>query len=287
MFIKRSFWVFALALVLVFSAGCGFFGGQISPAPTDASLTVTFLDVGQADCTLVQDHGKTLLIDAGTNDGAKKLVSTLRQKGVRKIDMLVGTHPHEDHIGGMDSVIQNFTIGAVFMPDVTNTTKTFNDVMVAISSKGLKISVPRPGDSFMLGQSAGTFLAPNSPKYEDLNDYSIVIRLQFENTSFLFTGDAQTLSEQEMLARGFNLKSDVLKVGHHGSYTSTSPPFLAAVSPRYAVIMVGKGNDYGHPHQETLQKLSAAGVQIYRTDLNGDITFNSDGSSLSVRTRRQ
>jgi len=169
---------------------------------------------------------------------------------------------------------------------VSYSTRTFEDVLAAISARGLKITVPKPADTFILGQATGLFLAPNSSAYDDINNYSIVIRLQYGNNSFLFTGDAQTLSEQEMLVRGFNLKSDVLKVGHHGSSSSTSAAFLSAVSPRFAVIMVGKNNDYGHPHQETLQKLKEAGARIFRTDLNGNITFNSDGDALTVQTQR-
>jgi competence protein ComEC len=284
--IKRYLITLALALILALAAGCGLFGGQTPPASPEARLTVTFLDTGQADCTLVQDHGKTLLIDAGGNDGARKLVSTLRQKGVKKIDVLVGTHPHEDHIGGLDTVIKNFDIGTLYLPDVTATTATFEAVLAAISSKNLKISVPRPGDSFRLDQAAGTFLAPNNGSYEEINNYSIVIRLQLGNNSFLLTADAQSESEQGMLTQGFNLKSDVLKVGHHGSFSSTSRGFIWAVSPRYAVIFVGKDNDYNHPHPETVQRLTAAGVRILRTDLNGEITFISDGTNLTVRTER-
>ena len=235
---------------------------------------------------MVQDGTKTLLIDAGTNDGAASLVSKLLQRGVHQIDVLIGTHPHEDHIGGMDTIIKNFAIGAIYLPDVTSTTLSFEYVLAAISDKGLKISIPRPVETLTLGQSTITFLAPNRSSYDEINNYSIVTRLQLGNTSFLFTGDAQNLSEQEMLTLGFNLKSDVLKVGHHGSISSTSPAFLAAVSPRFGAIFVGKDNDYGHPHQETLQKLSAAGVKVYRTDLNGNIVFRSDGSSLTVETQR-
>jgi competence protein ComEC len=135
---------------------------------------------------------------------------------------------------------------------------------------------------FNLGNAQCTVLAPNSATYQDMNNYSVVIKVVFGSNSFLFTGDAQTQSEQEMLARGYNLQADVLKVGHHGSDTATSPAFLAAVKPKYAVIEVGAGNDYGHPHAITLQKLAAAGVTVYRTDLNGNVTITSDGSNISI-----
>jgi competence protein ComEC len=281
MSIKRHLVALVFILTAFVSASCNLSFGQNSPISPDSPLTVTFLDV-----TLVQDGVKTLLIDAGTNDRATSLVSRLKKRGVHQIDVLIGTHPHEDHIGGMDTIIKNFNIGAIYLPDVTSTTQSFEDVLTAISVKGLKISIPTPSETLPLSQSTITFLAPDSSAYNEINNYSIVNRVQFGKTSFLFTGDAQNLSEQEMLTLGFNLKSDVLKVGHHGSFSSTSPAFLAAVSPRYGAIFVGKDNDYGHPHQETLQKLSASGVRVYRTDLNGNIVFRSDGSSLTVETGR-
>jgi competence protein ComEC len=286
MVMRRHLVALVFVLTAFITASCNLSFGQNSPVSPEAPLTITFLDVGQADCIFVQAGTKTLLIDAGTNDGSASLVSRLQQKGVHQIDVLIGTHPHEDHIGGMDTIIKNFAIGAIYLPDVTSTTPSFEDVLTAISDKGLKISIPRLFETLTLGQSTITFLAPNSSSYDEINNYSIVTRLQFGNTSFLFSGDAQNHSEQEMLPGGFNLKSDVLKIGHHGSFSSTSPAFLAAVSPRYAVIFVAKDNDYGHPHQETLQKLSAAGVQVYRTDLNGDIVFRSDGSGLTIETQR-
>jgi competence protein ComEC len=244
------------------------------------------LDVGQADSTLVQCDNSTMLIDAGTKITANSLVNTLKHMGIRKFDVVVATHPHEDHIGGMDAVINQFDIGKVYMPQVSTTTTTYSDLMRAVRVKGLTITTPVPGNGFNLGSANCNILAPNSSTYEDLNNYSIVIRLLYGNASFLFTGDAQMASENEMLAKGYTLKSDVLKVGHHGSYDATSQKFLNAVSPQYAVIMAGEGNDYGHPHKETLDKLKAAGIKVYRTDLNGNIRFISDGLNITVKTGR-
>jgi competence protein ComEC len=282
----KYYLILVLALLVVLSVSCQFLPSTILQTSAPAGLRVTFLDVGQADSILIQVDGSTMLIDAGTNSTADKLVNMLKSKGINKFDVIAGTHPHEDHIGGMDAVINSFNIEKIYMPQVSTTTKTFDDVLQAIKNHGLVITSPEPGTSFSLNSAICTILAPNSPQYEDLNDYSIVIQLLYGNTSFLFTGDAQADSEKEILAKGYTLQSDVLKVGHHGSSSSTSPEFLKAVSPRYAIISVGKDNDYGHPHRETLDKLNASGINIFRTDLNGSITFNSDGGKLTIKTEK-
>lgn len=256
-------------------------------SPTSSSsqpLTVSFLNVGQADCTVIQYGNSAMIIDAGGNSGATSLVTKLKNMNISKFDVVVGTHPHEDHIGGLDAVINNFNIGTIYMPKVSHNTKTFEDVLLAIKNKGLTVTTPVPGASFTLGGDVQcTILAPNSQSYSELNSYSIVLKVTFNGKAFLFTGDAEVDSEREMLAKGYDLKAEVLKVGHHGSTSSTSTEFLKAASPEYAVIFVGVNNTYGHPHQETLDKLNAAGVKIYRTDLSGgDIKFVVSGDKISV-----
>jgi competence protein ComEC len=254
--------------------------------PSGSSLKVTVIDVGQADSILITAGSHSMLIDAGTNEAADTIVSFIKDQGITKLDYVIGTHPHEDHIGGMDAVINTFDIDKVILPDAQTNTKTFEDVLNAISDKGLKITSPVPGTIYSLGNANFTILAPNASEYSDTNNYSVVVKVVFGNTSFLFMGDAQTLSEKEILAKGLDIKADCLKVGHHGSDTSTSDDFLNAVNPKYAIIPVGKDNDYGHPSNETIQKLTDADIKIYRTDEMGTITAVSDGTSITFSTEK-
>jgi competence protein ComEC len=227
-----------------------------------------------------------MLIDAGTNASTTTLLNDIRSLGITRFDVVIATHPHEDHVGGLDAVINQFDVGTIYMPKVAATTKTFTDVLTVIKNKGLTVTTPISGTTFSFGPAQCTILAPNGQSHTETNDYSIVVKLAYGTTSFLFTGDAQVESEKEMLAKGYDLKSDVLKVGHHGSTSSTSAEFLKAVAPWWAVISVGTGNDYGHPHKVTLDKLAGVGVKVYRTDLNGTVTIVSDGSSLLASTPR-
>ena len=267
-------------LLIMISVGCE----KASIQPDIGQLKVHFLDVGQADSILMQiPGGKNILVDAGNNADGALVIGYLEQIGIRKIDFLVGTHPHEDHIGGLDDVIKTFEIGKVFMPNITNTTKTFEDVLLSLKAKNLKITTAKAGVSVLEQDNLKIyFIAPNSNNYEGLNNWSGVLRVQYGDTTFLLTGDAEQLSEKEMLASGTNLKADVLKIGHHGSSSSTSQKFLDEVSPKYAVITVGENNDYGHPHKTTLTKLSKAGIKLYRTDLNGTVVITSDGKNITV-----
>jgi len=246
---------------------------------------VHFLDVGQADCILIElPNGQKMIVDAGNNDDKDTIISYIDSLGIKKFDYLVGTHPHEDHIGALDSVINSYEIGRVYMPNAPSNTKTFEDVLLAVKNKGLKITAPKPG-CYILDDNKGIsvqVLAPNSSSYEDLNNYSIVLKIKYKNTSLLLAGDAEEILENEILAKGYDVKADVLKIGHHGSSSSTSLQFLKKVSPKYAVISVGQDNKYGHPHAETLEKLNSTGVQILRTDTEGSIVIISDGSKISI-----
>ena len=250
-------------------------------------LRVHFIDVGQGDSILIQAGEQAMLVDAGTNESGSVVTEYLRSLNITKLDYLIGTHPHEDHIGGLDDVIHSFEIGTVIMPDVSHTTQTYEDVLDALLEKNLTVTAPHPGDTYSIGDASFTVLSPLAAIAEqaaengDLNNLSVGIRLVYGSNAFVLCGDAESDSEEAMVESGLDLKADVLKAGHHGSSTSTSDAFLAAVNPDYAVISCGKDNSYGHPHQETMDKLNAADISIFRTDEQGTVVAVSDGSSIT------
>lgn len=248
---------------------------------TEEGLRVHFIDVGQADCTLIEmPDGTTMLIDAGNNDDGDGVVSYLKRCGIEKVDILVGTHPHEDHIGGLDEVINGLEIGEVYMPKIQTNTKTFREVISSVKENNLTIKTAAAGVNLISDENLSVkFVAPVSDWYEELNNYSAVVHLKYKNKAFLFTGDAEILSENEITG---NISADVLKVGHHGSSTSTGKKFFYRVNPEYAFIPCGADNEYGHPHKETLKLLNAAGVKVYRADTEGTVIFETDGENLRV-----
>ena len=243
-------------------------------------LLIDFIDVGQADSILIRNQDKVMLIDAGTNEAGETVVNYLQNLGITKIDYLIGTHPHEDHIGGLDDVINHFDIGQIYMPKIETTTKTFEDVLDAIETKNLTVTSLNRGDKIELGQAEGEFMTEPILDKDNLNVSSLVLRLEFGNTSYLFMGDAEEENEETINWP----KTDVLKVGHHGSSTSSSESFLEQVQPKYAIIMAGKDNSYGLPTQETINKLSNIGSEIYRTDEDGTIQMTSDGNTIQIKT---
>ena len=252
---------------------------------SNENIYIYYFDVGQADSILIQSNGKNMLIDAGTNNMGETVVNNLKNCGVEKIDYLVGTHPHEDHIGGMDDVINNFEIGTIYMPKVQTNTKTFEDVLDAISNKGLKVTAPEVEDKFMMGNANCEIMScgnGSSEEKNNLNLSSIVIRVTYEEQSFLFMGDAEQENEEK---RDWP-QTNVLKVGHHGSNTSSTQEFLNQVKPEIAIISVGQGNKYGHPKEETIDKLEKLGVTIYRTDESGTIKITCDGNKNIIETEK-
>ena len=248
----------------------------------DAPLTVSFIDVGQGDSALVKCGDETMLIDAGTYSQRLKVISHLREAGVRSLDYCVATHPHSDHIGGMDEVIYNFDVDTLVYPLCDTDSASWNYVLDACDERGVSYYNPEPEDSFHLGDALVTVLSPSrDAEYDNLNNYSIVLKVEYKDISFMFTGDAETEVESELLKKGYDLKADVLKCGHHGSSTSSSPRFIDAVNPAAAVISCGKDNDYGHPHRETISTFKNRRIETYRTDILSTITAVTDGKTVT------
>lgn len=247
-------------------------------------LEVHFIDVDQADSILIKKGDESMLIDAGNSWDGDKVVDYLKEQNVTNLKYVIGTHPHSDHIGGLDTVIDNLEIGKVIMPNAISNTKTFEDVLDSISRKGISITSGKAGNVYDLNGAEIRTLAPNDEKYSNLNNYSLVVRVENGSNAFLFTGDAEEISEREMVEkRAGSLKSDVLKLGHHGSSTSTNEEFLNLVDPKYAVITVGENNRYAHPDDEVLNRLEDKGIQVYRTDLDGNIVAVSDGKTIKFK----
>lgn len=250
---------------------------------TDGNFTVYFIDVGQADSILITNNNHNMLIDAGTNDEGPKVLKFIKEKGIGKLDYVVGTHPHEDHIGGLDDVINSdIQIDKVLMPKMQTNTKTFEDVLDAIQNKGLKITAPKKGDTYNLGDASLEVMTDSIANKKNLNLSSITLLMKYGNNSFLFMGDAE--KENEQTRQWPNV--DVLKVGHHGSKTSSSQDFLNQTKPKISIIMAGEGNSYGLPKQEILDRLNKVGSKIYRTDKNGTITAISDGNQINITTEK-
>ena len=249
------------------------------------TLTVTWLDVGQGDAAVIQCGGQSMLIDGGKPEKSSYIYAWLQQHGLSYLDVIVATHVDADHIGGLSGALNYASVGTAYCPVTTGTTETFQSFVKYLVQRGKQITVPTAGEAFALGGTQIQILGPLHSA-EDSNDNSIVLKVSFGATSFLFTGDAERAEEQDLLNAGVNLQSTVLKVGHHGSDTSTSYPFLRAVAPQYAVISVGAGNSYGHPTEAVLSRLRDAGVTTFRTDMQGEITAVSDGQTVNFSTAK-
>lgn len=248
-------------------------------------LTVTFLDVGQGDAAVLQCGGQTMMIDGGKAKASSYIYSWLKKNQISYLDVMVATHTDADHIGGLSGALNYAKVGTAYCPVTSGTTKTFQSFVRYLKKQGKSITVPKAGDEFSLGGAQVRILGPIDPQAEG-NNSSIVLKVTFGDTSFLFTGDAEREEEQELLESGYDLESTVLKVGHHGSDTSTSYLFLRTVNPQYAVISVGADNTYGHPTEAVLSRLRDADVKTCRTDLQGTITAVSDGKKVTFQTER-
>lgn len=273
-----------LALVLLLCASLSIVPCFADAAGQNGKLQIIFVDVGQADAALVLCDGQSMLIDGGNAADSNTMYSVMKKYGITALDYVIGTHAHEDHIGGIAGALNYATAKTVFCPVTDYDSKVFQNFKKAVEACGTSITVPKTGDSFSLGGASCSILAVNTGN--DTNNTSIVLRIVFGSTSFLFTGDAERETEQAILTRGGSIRSTVLKVGHHGSETSTSYLWLREVDPQYAVISVGKNNSYGHPSEDVLSRLRDAEVTVYRTDLQGDITCSSDGTNVTFSVSR-
>lgn len=263
-----------------------------SPAPSEvelppdgSSFEVHFIDVGQGDSSLIICDGEAMLIDGGEASESSKIYAYLKSNGIEHLEYIVATHAHSDHIGGLSGALNYATVSTALCPVTEYDSKTFESFVKYLGKQGVSITVPSAGDVFELGSSTVTVLGPVK-NYDEPNDTSIVLRIDYGNTSFLFTGDAESTAETDIIDSGANLSATVLKVGHHGSDTSTSYPFLREVMPEYAVIQVGKDNSYGHPTEGTLSKLRDADAKVYRNDLQGTIVCSRNGETVSFSTER-
>lgn len=277
----------ALILVLLFNyleLDNGYKGDNNVTEPllnniVSTDLQVYFIDVGQADSILIANNNHYMLIDAGNNEDGEKLVTFLKQQGITKFDYVIGTHPHEDHIGGLDNIINDFEIETIYLPDVITTTKTFEDVITSIENKNKNITIPKIGETFSLGEANFKVLYTGEND-TDLNNSSIVLKMVFGDYSYLFTGDATSEVEERIINEDIDV--NVLKVAHHGSPYSTTPRFISRVKPEYAIISVGKDNSYGHPSNNIINRIKLYTDKIYRTDELGTIVINSDGKNIEI-----
>ncbi len=269
-----------------------FTGARLAPPASTAKgiLEVHCIDVGNADCILLRQGDSTMLIDAGERGDADEILSYLRTYSVERLDLVIATHPHADHIGSMADIIQEIEVGQFimsFLPEEeTPTTAIYLDMLEALDQKRVSVSEAVSGDTYDFGTAKVQILAPLHES-ADPNAMSVVTYVVFGDNRFLFTGDAEGDVEEDILLSGREIKADVLKVGHHGSRTGTHPLFLQKVSPAYAVIPCGKDNSYGHPHKEVLESLEKAGVAVYRTDVHGHIVFTSDGKHVTVKAQKE
>ena len=287
---KKKFLALLLTLS-IFLCGCEV---AYVPAPQpelggDEALTVHYIDVGQADSILLETEGKFLLIDGGNKDDSQLVVSYLEQQGVEELEAVICTHAHEDHVGGLPAVLAVYPTKAVYAPTKTYSSKIFDSFLYYVDQQGLDVTIPSPGQLLFLGDMIITFMGPVQ-SYAETNDTSIVLSAFYGDVRFIFTGDMEVAAENDMLdywGAQIDWDSTVLKVGHHGSSTSSGYRFLHEIDPEYAIISVGRDNSYGHPHEEILSRYADAEIPLFRTDELGHILVTTDGIDVQITWENQ
>lgn len=284
----KKFCVFLLTFfIILFASGCASdnLEGAISNAIKENAdkLIVHYIDVGQGDSTFIEfPNSETMLIDAGESEYGNVVTSYIKSLGYSKIDYLIGTHPHSDHIGGLKAVVNSFDLGKVYMPRAASTTSTYLNLLKAIDNKSMKVTTAKAKVEVLKTDDLSVkILAPTEEEYSNLNNYSVVLKITYKDRSFLFTGDAEKAVEDNLSS---DIKSDVIKIPHHGSDSSSSIEFVKKVAATYAIVSVGKDNSYDHPSKDVLKRWESSGAKIYRTDEEGTIIVKTDGESIEIKT---
>lgn len=287
------FW--EIYVILLILAGCASNGHNmictagITSAPINSAnsyFEAYFIDVGQADSTLVVCDDQSLLIDGGNSEDSRLIVAYLKNHNVTSLDYMICTHSHEDHIGGLLAPLSIMDVKHIYAPEIVGDSELYSKFQLKAAEQEQRVIHPKTGDKINLGSSVLEFFVPTTGNNDDLNNTSLICKIIYGNTSFLFTGDAELEAEHDIISQECDVKADVLKVGHHGSDTSTSYYFLRNVMPKYAVISVGRNNLYGHPSETVLSRLRDAGTTVFRTDIQGDITAISDGTNITIKTEK-
>ncbi len=286
---KNRLWyvIAAVGAAALISAAVFLYRHYRSPELPCGTAEVCFIDVGQGDCTLISACGKNILIDSGGEDAYGKVSQFLSARGAERLDLLIMTHPHSDHMGSMYRIAESFAVGGFMMPETGGLTPSlpqYGRLTEALEKRGVPVSFARPGTFVELGKDCRLEIIAPVGDYEDMNNYSIVMRFVYGSVRFLLTGDIESEAEKDILASGADIGADVIKVPHHGSGSSALKRFIQTVSPSYAVFSAGEGNEHGHPHENVVDLYRKCGAVIYRTDRNGTVFFTTDGVTLTVRT---